>query len=114
MDFCGGASASLSHLVRLRTAEIDLDWTNTSIMFGQAKPLISPRDPDSLAQVGVSPLTGAGNLWLWQPQVRIEQRIKLGNNTGFAAQAGVFQTNFLTAIPAPNGYGAFTDSPRPK
>ncbi len=98
MDFFGGSSASLNHLVRLRTAEIDLDWTNTSIMFGQAKPMISPRDPDSLAQVGVSPLTGAGNLWLWQPQVRIEQRMKLGNNAGFRAQAGVFQTSFLSEL----------------
>ena len=80
MDFFGGSAASLNHVVRLRTAEIDLDWTNTSIMFGQAKPIISPRDPDSLAQVGVSPLTGAGNLWLWQPQVRVEQRVKFGNS----------------------------------
>jgi hypothetical protein len=109
MDFFGGSSASLNHLVRLRTAEIDLDWTNTSLMFGQAKPIISPRDPDSLAQVGVSPLTGAGNLWLWQPQVRIEQRMKLGNNTGLRAQLGVFQTNYLTGTPDPTGYAPSTD-----
>ena len=112
MDFFGGSSASLNHSVRLRTAEIDLDWTNTSIMFGQAKPMISPRDPDSLAQVGVSPLTGAGNLWLWQPQARIEQRMKLGNNTGFRVQAGVFQTSFLNGTPDPSGYGPTTDPPR--
>jgi hypothetical protein len=104
MDFFGGSTASLNNLVRLRTAEIDLDWTNTSILFGQAKPIISPRDPDSLAQVGVSPLTGAGNLWLWQPQVRIEQRMKLGNNTGLRAQVGVFQTSFLSGTPDPSGY----------
>jgi hypothetical protein len=112
MDFFGGSSASLNHFVRLRTAEIDLDWTNTSIMFGQAKPMISPRDPDSLAQVGVSPLTGAGNLWLWQPQARIEQRVKLGNNTGLRAQVGVFQTSFLTGTPDPSGYAPYTDTPR--
>src|SRR5260370_14772250 len=112
MDFFGGSSASLNHIVRLRTAEIDLDWTNTSIMFGQAKPMISPRDPDSLAQVGVSPLTGAGNLWLWQPQARIEQRMKLGNNTGLRAQVGVFQTSVLSATPEPSGYGPYTDGPR--
>jgi len=112
MDFFGGSAASLNHVVRLRTAEIDLDWTNTSIMFGQAKPIISPRDPDSLAQVGVSPLTGAGNLWLWQPQVRLEQRLKFGNSAGLRAQVGVFQTGVLSAIPDPSGYTPSIDGPR--
>lgn len=95
MDLFAGTSASLGHMVRLRTAAINLDWTNTSIMAGQEKPLISPRDPDSLAQVGVSPLTGAGNPWLWQPQVRVEQRFPIGNDAGVRAQLGVFQTSFL-------------------
>jgi hypothetical protein len=93
MDFFGGSTASIGHLLRIRTAAIDFDWTNTSVMVGQDKPIISPRDPDSLAQVGVSPLTGAGNPWLWQPQVRVEQRFALSNSNGFRAQAGVFQTS---------------------
>jgi len=114
MDFFGGSAASLNNEVRLRTAEINLDWTNTSVMFGQAKPIISPRDPDSLAQVGVSPLTGAGNLWLWQPQVRIEQRVKLGSGTGLIAQAGVFQTGVLNAVSDPSGYVPPTDGGRPE
>jgi hypothetical protein len=112
MDLFGGSAASLNHLLRLRTAEINLDWTNTSIMFGQAKPIISPRDPDSLAQVGVSPLTGAGNLWLWQPQVRIEQRMNVGASTGLRAQVGVFQTGVLSTTPDPSGYVPSTDAPR--
>ena len=66
-----------------------IDWKNTSVMLGQDKPIISPRDPDSLAQVGYSPLSGAGNLWLWQPQVRLEQRFSWNENTGLRAQAGV-------------------------
>ncbi len=61
-------------------------------MFGQDKPLISPREPNSLAQVGLSPLTGAGNLWLWQPQARVEQRFHLDSQTTFRAQAGIFAT----------------------
>jgi hypothetical protein len=93
MDFFGGGTFSLNHLVRLRTASITADWKNTSILVGQDKPIISPRDPDSLAQVGYSPLTGSGNLWLWQPQVRLEQRFSLGENTGIRAQTGVFITS---------------------
>ncbi len=66
--------------------------------------MIAPRDPDSLAQVGVSPLTGAGNLWLWQPQVRIEQRVGLGNSAGLRAQVSLFQTSFLNNLSDPNSY----------
>lgn len=95
MDFFGGTTSSLDHLVRLRTAAINIDWKNTSVMFGQDKPIISPRDPDSLAQVGYSPLTWAGNLWLWQPQARVEQRFSLGEGSGLRAQAGVFVTSSL-------------------
>jgi cell division protein FtsB len=95
MDFFGGGTGSLDHLVRLRTAGINIDWKNTSVMVGQDKPIISPRDPDSLSQVAYSPLSGAGNLWLWQPQARIEQRFSLGENSGFRAQAGAVVTSSL-------------------
>jgi hypothetical protein len=59
-------------------------------MIGQDKPLISPRDPDSLAQVGLSPLTAAGNPWLWKPQVRFEHRFELGRDGGVVAQLSVY------------------------
>ncbi|MGA2882531.1 MAG: hypothetical protein ABSG13_26555 [Bryobacteraceae bacterium] len=95
MDFFAGSTGSLDHVVRLRTAAINIDWKNTSVMFGQDKPIISPRDPDSLAQVGYAPLTGAGNLWLWQPQARVEQRFSLGENSGLRAQAAIFVTSSL-------------------
>lgn len=109
MDFFGGSTGSLDHLVRLRTASINMDWSTTSLSFGQEKPIISPRDPDSLAQVGFSPLTGAGNLWLWQPQIRLEQRLSLGAGSGLLAQVGVFQTSLLNAETNPNSYA----SPQP-
>lgn len=106
MDFYGGSTAPLDHLLRLRTARVSLDWARTSITVGQDKPIISPRDPDSLAQVGVSPLTGAGNLWLWQPQIRLEQRLALGTDWGLNAQVGIFQTRSLSGGPAvSNPYG---------
>ncbi len=101
MDFFGGSTLSIGHLLRIRTASINLDWTNTSLMVGQDKPLISPRDPDSLAQVGVSPLTGAGNPWLWQPQIRVERRFSLSNENGFRAQAAAFQTSLPSNQPEP-------------
>jgi hypothetical protein len=92
MDLYGGSAFSLNHLLRLRVASITLDWKNQSLMVGQDKPLISPRDPNSFSQVGVSPLTNAGNLWLWQPQVRFEQRVHFGDNAGLRAQLSLYQT----------------------
>jgi hypothetical protein len=92
-DFWGGDGAPLTHWARLRTANIQLDWTNTSVSVGQDKPLISPRDPFSLAQVETSPFTDAGNLWLWSPQVRVEQRFQFGADDGLKAQLSAYQMN---------------------
>jgi hypothetical protein len=92
MDLWGGDSTSLNHLLRLRTATIRVDWANTSVSVGQDKPLIAPRDPDSLAQVAFSPLTNAGNPWLWQPQVRVEQRFNLTESSGVRLQGSLYQT----------------------
>jgi hypothetical protein len=104
-DFYGGDNTPLDHIARLRTADIQLDWTNTSVMVGQDKPLIAPRDPFSLAQVGVSPFTDAGNLWLWSPQARVEQRFKLGDDSGLRAQIGLYEmgTSYMANTIYPNG-----------
>jgi hypothetical protein len=93
LDLEGGSTSSLNHLVRLRVATIRIDWKNQSLIVGQDKPIVSPRDPSSLAQVAVSPLTAAGNPWLWQPQVRVEQRFAFGDDMGLRAQAGVYETS---------------------
>jgi len=93
MDFWGGAGTALNQLVRLRVATLDVAWANTTFSVGQDKPIISPREPTSLAQIGVSPLTGSGNLWLWAPQARVEQRFAFGEQAGLRAQAGVYVTS---------------------
>jgi hypothetical protein len=94
LDAWGGSpSNSLDHLIRLRTATVDIDWKNTSIIVGQDKPIVSPREPFSLAQVAVSPLTYSGNLWLWSPQVRVDQRFAFGQQAGLTAQLGVYETS---------------------
>jgi len=101
LDLWGGTSSSLNHLVRMRVATVQVDWKNSTVTVGQDKPIIAPRDPDSLSQVAFSPLTSAGNLWLWQPQVRFEQRFALGEEMGVRAQAGVYQTSEPLASAGP-------------
>ena len=91
MDFFSGA-APLAQTMRLRTASIQIDWATRSVLAGVEKPIFNPREPSSLAQVGFSPLTGAGNLWLWVPQIRFEQDFSLGRQSGLRAALGVVQT----------------------
>jgi hypothetical protein len=100
MDFFAGTGTSLNQLMRLRVASVNFAWNNTTITFAQDKPIFAPREPDSLAQVGVSPLTGSGNLWLWGPQARIEQRFQFGETAGLTAQAGVYQTSERANVPS--------------
>ena len=89
MDFF---NAGTNSEMRVRTADIEIAWKDRSVMAGLEKPIFNPREPSSLAQVGISPLTGAGNLWLWLPQVRFGQDLKFGANTGLQAQFGAVQT----------------------
>jgi hypothetical protein len=92
MDFDSG-SAPLDQTIRLRTGSMEIDWATRSIMVGVEKPIFNPLEPSSLAQVGVSPLTGTGNLWLWMPQVRLEQDFALGTSSGIRARMGVVETS---------------------
>src|SRR5450755_3047026 len=82
MDFAGGSGSPLDLGFRLRTGEIEIDWANRSIMAGLESPIFAPREPASLAQVEFAPLSGAGNLWLWIPQVRFEQKIRFTDRSG--------------------------------
>ena len=59
----------------------------------QTSPIISPRSPDSLAEVAEPALTAAGNLWFWQPQVRFEQRFSFGDEAGHSRPGRLYQTN---------------------
>jgi len=113
MDFFAGTSSPFNNLLRIRIATLDLVWKNTTLSVGQDKPIISPREPSSLAQVGVSPLTGAGNLWDWQPQVRIEQRFPLGESSGLRAQAGVYETSESYPGTLPAAYAGTLEKARP-
>jgi len=93
MDFFGGFPASLygesAGLVRLRTGNVRMDWDRTTVVAGQDAPFISPLSPSSLASVGDPPLSYAGNLWTWSPELWVEHRFHDQSHAGFAFQAGI-------------------------
>jgi hypothetical protein len=112
MDFFSGSSYPNGSWLRIRRAAINLDWQNRAVMIGQDKPLISPRNPSSLAEVGVPPLAGAGNLWSWLPQVRYEERVHFGEMSGLTPQIALIQTNENYAH-VPSEYANSLEKSRP-
>ncbi|MEP6714686.1 MAG: hypothetical protein ABJC09_03875 [Terriglobia bacterium] len=113
MDFWAGTSSPENNLLHIRLATVDFAWKNTTITVGQDKPIMSPREPTTLAQVGIAPLTGAGNLWNWEPQARIEQRIHFGESAGVRVQAGVYQSEEVYPGAAPTAFAASLERARP-
>jgi hypothetical protein len=76
-------------LVRLRTATMRMTWTNTSLVAGQDAIFFSPNSPTSFASLAIPALTYAGNLWSWMPQIRIEHRVALGEESSLLFQGGI-------------------------
>jgi hypothetical protein len=100
-DFYGGTTAvfdgDLLGALRIRTASARLDWEHTSITIGQEAPIISPRNPTSLAAVWYPALTASGNLWQWRPQASAEHRFAVGDKTELIAQVS-FMPPFGDAV----------------
>jgi hypothetical protein len=112
MDFFGGYADPQAIRLRLRRAGLSLDWKNRSFSVAQDKPLISPYQPDSLAEVGIPPLAGAGNLWLWLPQAKYEERLHFGSDNGLTAQLAAIQTDESYTTP-PYGFTGTVEPARP-
>ncbi len=93
LDFAGGFPAVPnginSGLVRLRTGTMRMDWTNTSVVVGQDAIFFSPNSPTSFASLAVPALSSAGNLWGWVPQIRVEHRVVLGEDSSLLFQGGI-------------------------
>jgi hypothetical protein len=93
VDFGGGSPTTAygvtAGLVRLRTADISLDWDRTSLHIGQDVPFFSPLSPTSYATVLEPAMAWSGNLWVWTPAVEIEHRLDVGERSSLVLQGGV-------------------------
>ena len=106
VDFFGGQQASSGGrtfpLLRLRRAFATLTWTgvgsSAQLLIGQEGPLVADRSPRSLASVGFPDFAGAGNLWLWIPQVRFTG--EFGTRLRVAVQGAVLAPGTGAAQPA--------------
>jgi hypothetical protein len=91
VDFFGGQQPSSGGrtfpLLRLRVARAQIIWKYGEFLVGQESPLVSGVNPVSLASVGTPGFVGAGNLWLWLPQVRAG--LETGGPISFGIQGAV-------------------------
>jgi hypothetical protein len=75
VDFFGGQQPSTGGrtfpLLRVRRAVAELTWNRVALLVGQESPPITSVSPSSLASIGFPDFAGAGNLWLWIPQIRL-------------------------------------------
>lgn len=92
-DFSGGFTDTWngvdSGIFRLLTANVRMDWEDTSIIAGQDSLFISPSSPTSFASIAIPTFNYAGNLWSWTPQVRIEHQFHLNDNDVVKLQGGI-------------------------
>lgn len=102
-DFFGGfPGVGISEnfgIVRLRLANIKLDWERTALIIGQDWMPFAPQNPVSLAAAAIPQMAAAGNNWARIPQIRIEQKLNehvtwqgamLAPQTGDSSTTGSF------------------------
>ncbi len=95
-DFAGGqvdtGNGAVMGQVRLRTGAVRFDWADTSIVAGQDSLFFAPLVPTSLATIAIPALSYSGNLWQWTPQIRVEHRVALSDNSSLLLQAGILDS----------------------
>jgi hypothetical protein len=79
-------------LLRLRTGTMRMDWAHTSIIAGQDGLFFSPTSPTSFASLAIPAFSYTGNLWAWVPQVRVEHRFTLGEESSLLLQGGILDS----------------------
>ncbi len=109
LDFAGGLvdapNGAWMGQIRMRTAIVRLDWTNTSIVAGQDRLFFAPLAPTSLATLAIPALSYSGNLWAWTPQVRVEHRVVLSEASSLSFQGGILDS--LTGDTPPENYDRY-------
>jgi hypothetical protein len=107
-------------IVRLRLANVRLDWQKTSLVVGQDWAVFAPENAVSLAAAGIPLMAATGNPWARLPQVRVEWHASavLLQGAVLAPSTGDFSSAFLdvpasgqlSQVPFLQGRAAFRSS----
>jgi len=108
VDFFGAqiTGARSGPVLRVRRLFGQVQWARWSLLVGQEAPLVAEVNPVSLAALGVPNYAGAGNLWLWIPQVRVGYDLNGGSGVRYgidaAALASTTPEGQATGLTSPN------------
>lgn len=106
LDFFGGqlGNGRTSPLLRIRRVIGEMQWRRTNLLIGEEAPLVSDVNPVSLATLGFPGYSGAGNLWLWIPQIRASYDLTDGEGIRWGVQGALLapsteepQTTYFTS-----------------
>lgn len=109
-------------IVRLRLANVRLDWEKTSLTAGQDWMVFAPQNPTSLAAAAIPQMAAAGNNWGRLPLVKIEHKSEhftfqgavLAPQTGDSVQTASFflqpTSGASSRVPFFQGRVAFSDA----
>ena len=90
-DFYGGLSAAnytaTGGLLRLRTADMLLEWPEAAVRAGLSPIILTPSTPTSYASVAQPALSWSGLLWAWTPQLSVEHPFSLGSDRRLSVTA---------------------------
>jgi hypothetical protein len=92
-DFAGGfpntENGVTFGLMRLRTGNIRLNWSHSSLIAGQDSPMFSPLSPTSVIALAQPEFAYTGNLWNWVPQVQVQHWKEIGHSQRVTVSAGI-------------------------
>jgi hypothetical protein len=119
MDFASGLSGddyddTGSNYFRLRTAEMQLTWPNTTLQGGISPLILTPEYATSYFSMAVPAFSWSGALWSWLPQLSVEHRFNLSERQQFSLQGALADIPDAYVNPA-GGLGArgcMSHSPR--
>lgn len=100
-----------SSFLRLRTAHAGLQWDRTEAYFALDRPLISPDSPSSLTAVAEPALAWSGNLWTWNPQFGVTQKIGSAGSRGLELQAALIDSSDAPLNPTVGPAGTYSAVP---
>jgi hypothetical protein len=96
LDFINSAAGPYGGLAAgvagLRIARLQFDWSKFSVTGGLETPFFSPNVPSSYLSLAVPAFAGAGNLWNWTPDIRVERRFDF-TSSELKVEAGVLDSS---------------------
>ncbi len=76
-------------ILRLRTADVQVVWPETTLQAGIRPLILSPKTPTSYLSVAEPAMSWSGNLWAWIPQLTVGQDMPIDEQKKFTFEGSL-------------------------